>query len=231
MDRRVILPGELVALDLLGERWPAIADGRPTVFDVGANEGAYAVEVLERVPHAELFCFEPQGTCRVPSAGNVTVETLALSDRCERLELWRDQRGSYHASAHRRQHPHLAEFHPFDVEAITIDAYCSLTGVTRIDWLKLDVEGHELAILHGARLMLALGRISVIQFEFNENAGLAGSTFLAFWTLLRANHDFFFFMEGHEALEPIPVYDRADEAPTPNRNYLAVHASAEWMRA
>jgi FkbM family methyltransferase len=228
-DPRVIEPGERMALDVLAARYP---NDRPTIFVVGANAGDYSVEVLTRVPRARLFCFEPQGICDLagyPDA-DVRVESLALSDHNGWLWLWRDKVGSYHASAHREAgHEELGEFQRVEVGAVRLEDYCALTGVERIDWLKLDCEGHELRVLAGAKLLMQLERISVIQFEFNELASLAGNTFLSFWNLLREHH-FEFFREG-EALEPIPEYDRADEAGEPLRNYLAVHRSARWMVA
>jgi FkbM family methyltransferase len=227
MDPRVIEPGERMALDVLAARFP---HNRPTVFDVGANVGDYSVEVLARVPSARLFCFEPQGTCVLPGR-DATIETLALSDENGVLWLWRDRIGSYHASVYREDgHEELGEFQRLEVTSVKLDDYCALSGVEHIDWLKLDCEGHELRVLAGADLLMQLGRISVIQFEFNELAALAGNTFLSFWTLL-TRRGFALYREGVDALEPIPSYTHEDEAGTPLRNYLAVHRRAGWMVA
>ena len=45
------------------------------------------------------------------------------------------------------------------VAVTTLDAYCSERG---IDALKLDVQGHEPAVLRGSARMLAEGRIRTI---------------------------------------------------------------------
>jgi hypothetical protein len=37
-----------------------------------------------------------------------------------------------------------------------------------IDFLKIDTEGHELAVLKGAKNLIAQQKIQLIQFEFNE---------------------------------------------------------------
>ena len=50
------------------------------------------------------------------------------------------------------------------------DSYCSEHDISSIDFLKLDVEGHELKALQGFRGMLEDHKIQMIQFEHNENA-------------------------------------------------------------
>jgi FkbM family methyltransferase len=48
----------------------------------------------------------------------------------------------------------------------TIDAIVEETGLTTIDMLKIDVEGHDLAVLCGASKTLERGIIKLAQFEF-----------------------------------------------------------------
>ena len=52
------------------------------------------------------------------------------------------------------------------VPATTLDRYCSDQGVSRIDLLKIDVEGAELQVLQGAARMLGERRIACLTFEF-----------------------------------------------------------------
>jgi len=68
----------------------------------------------------------------------------------------------------------------------TIDDYCNRNGINHIDFLKIDVEGYEYKVLHGAEQMIGGNRIDVIQFEFNE-MNLVGRTFM---------RDFFNYLEG-----------------------------------
>ena len=48
------------------------------------------------------------------------------------------------------------------------DVIADLHGVGRIDYLKIDTEGNELAVLEGAARLLAESRVGYIHFEFNE---------------------------------------------------------------
>lgn len=52
------------------------------------------------------------------------------------------------------------------IELETLDNYCSNHGITQIDFLKIDIEGHELEALKGASQLLKQGKVKVIQFEY-----------------------------------------------------------------
>jgi FkbM family methyltransferase len=48
----------------------------------------------------------------------------------------------------------------------TLDHYCEVNDLQAIDYLKLDVEGHELEVCKGASRLLEEGRIAMLQFEY-----------------------------------------------------------------
>jgi len=54
------------------------------------------------------------------------------------------------------------------VDLDTIDSYCNRGGISHIDYLKVDVEGHDLNVLLGAQSMLNQGLIRYIQFEYSS---------------------------------------------------------------
>ena len=51
---------------------------------------------------------------------------------------------------------------------ITLDSYAADNAIERIDLLKIDVEGHEMAALRGAAGLLSEGRVDAIYFEYFE---------------------------------------------------------------
>jgi FkbM family methyltransferase len=131
------------------------------VFDVGANTGYYTV-LLARLagPHGAVHAFEPvpatyarlaERVARAGAGGSVVLNLAALSDREGPVQLlvpggddgqaalvrhrtgsWRDAAVSTHPSA-----------------ATTLDGYAARQRLSRLDFIKVDVEGAELAVLTG----------------------------------------------------------------------------------
>jgi hypothetical protein len=86
----------------------------------------------------------------------------------------------------------------------TLDSFCAAQGINRIDFLKLDVEGHEVAILRGAKDLLELGAISMIQFEFGPANIYSRTYFYDFWSMLSDKYYLFRIIPG--GLAPITYY-------------------------
>jgi Methyltransferase FkbM domain len=51
-----------------------------------------------------------------------------------------------------------------------LDLFCRREGIESIDFLEVDAEGHELAVLEGAGAMLDGVQIAALQFEFGGTA-------------------------------------------------------------
>jgi FkbM family methyltransferase len=73
------------------------------------------------------------------------------------------------------------------VQVTTLDEAVSARGWEHVDMLKIDAEGYDLRVLRGAKHLLALRRIGVVQFEYNRSWQLAGDTLHAAYTFLEAS--------------------------------------------
>lgn len=150
----------------------------PIVFDVGANEGDYTDMVLKVNRGARVVSFEPHPLtyARLRSRFSGTAAVTAVNSGCGEipgefaLYDYATSSGSGHASLHRGiiESIHGKTATEYAVKVIDIDSYCETNGISAIHLLKIDTEGNELAVLKGAGRMLREGRISAIQFEFNE---------------------------------------------------------------
>ncbi|MBK6327506.1 MAG: FkbM family methyltransferase [Chloroflexi bacterium] len=152
----------------------AVIPACQVVFDVGANVGHWTQAVLALNPQATIHAFEPstavyQQLMAQNLPHNVRARPLGLSSAPgeQILYVFPQHSGlnSLYARAHAPQETSAAQ--PQErIQLTTLDDYCQKEQVTAIDFLKIDVEGHDLAVLQGARKMLENGRIHLIQFEY-----------------------------------------------------------------
>jgi FkbM family methyltransferase len=189
----------------------------PLIFDVGAHRGEYAAMALDSLPGARVVCFEPSPTVaddlRRRFADNPRVEIVekGLGRTEGRRTLFSNAEGSELTSLYpRRLDHHGIDFVEIgDVELCSLDAYCAAQSIARVDLLKLDVEGHELAVLEGAAGLLEGGAIGAIQFEFGGTQIDARTFIQDFWYLLSPQFRFYRIVE--DGLVWMPRYSEALE--------------------
>ena len=73
---------------------------------------------------------------------------------------------------------------PITVHCTTVDAFCCEKNIQHIDFLKIDTEGSELAVLRGAERLLKNQCIKHIQFEYGGTYVDAKITLKQVMTLL-----------------------------------------------
>jgi FkbM family methyltransferase len=153
-------------------------------FDVGANIGQTSSTALASFPEALVFAFEPDKTSFDALIRNIhnarfQAHNLALSDRPGEARFF--DYGALATSnslvensqyALRAQHAATVR----TVQCETLDAFCDRNAINEIDVLKIDTEGHELAVLEGASAMFAADRVRFVYVEFNTLLPKAGAS-------------------------------------------------------
>lgn len=132
-------------------------------FDVGANVGDYSGEILRINPVIGIHAFEPDpDSYEKLKHLSLVANNIGLGEKEEIKTLYRVLRSTHNS------------FYAFEPDAVslsvnvsTIDVYCEKRGIRHIDFLKIDVEGHEFFVLNGAKKLLKRQEIDYIQFEFS----------------------------------------------------------------
>lgn len=198
-----------------------------TVFDVGANKGAWAKMVIKENPSTFLHVFEPQlGLAEnlVFETDRVWVNHVAVGSAPSILKMYdyKAGEGSEHASLVENliESVHGAESCSFEVEVITLADYCAIHNLSSIDFLKVDVEGFEMEVFKGAAQLISQGRVQVIQFEFNEMNVMQRVFFKDFYNLLSEGYSLYRILPA--GLLPIKVYSAWFQEQFAFQNILAV---------
>jgi FkbM family methyltransferase len=149
-----------------------LLDPGETAVDVGSNIG-YTASILARRagPSGHVYCFEPHPDVFRRLQRNValwglpvTIQNAALSDTkgVAELRVPRYFTGNQ-GTASLEMAPSDAAGPPIRVATLSIDGLEAPTGPIAL--MKVDVEGHELAVFQGAARRLQSGAIRDIVFE------------------------------------------------------------------
>lgn len=212
--------GELNAIEQIVKH----CKDKAIVFDVGANKGQFISHVSQLFPRTtRFFSFEPSkatfGHLRTNvqkwKLPNVTLFNLGLSESPSKQSLYTDSEGSTRASLYHDETQHSVE----EIELTTLDLICQQQNINHIDFLKIDVEGHEISVLKGAMQMLGKDKIRFIQFEFGESNISSRTYFKDFFSIL-PNYHFFRILPG--GIRKIKRYSPELEVFSTS-NYLAVN--------
>ncbi len=140
------------------------------LIDVGANKGSYLPALAGTVPQGTVFAFEPQPPLarylsRLTTAcglQNVQVVHAGCSDAAGVLPLAIP--GDADTSPGASFAPAVAQREQcrfVDVSVVRLDDFFA-TETRRVAGLKIDVEGHELAVLRGAAGVVAQHRPTIV---------------------------------------------------------------------
>lgn len=165
-------------------------------FDGGANAGDYTREVLAAARRencgVEVHAFEPSPHCldglrrNFGTEPTVRIVGAALADRTGEAVLYDGRAGSSQASLVSRDVLSGDATASSTVPLLRLGDYLETQAIARIDLLKLDVEGSELAALRGLGGWLRPDIVDVIQFEYGGAAVDAGTTLRDIYRLLTA---------------------------------------------
>jgi FkbM family methyltransferase len=178
VDKALIEYGEWATDEV--RLFEALIRSGETVYDVGANIGASALPLASIVgSDGNVHCFEPQryvylklcANILLNGVGNITPNRIAVSESINRIVYFPFKN---YLKDHISGGEGIQEGSKYGnpVSTTTLDAYRANTN--RVAFVKIDVEGHEVAVLRGMHTLLANDRPYVYyenieQGEFRES--------------------------------------------------------------
>jgi FkbM family methyltransferase len=146
------------------------------ILDVGAHHGGSAESFRSAFPDANIHCFEPDPRSfhilktRFAQNNRIHAHPLALTDVEGTLPFFIYENtciNSLEPSAPCAEtYGNVAE--EIRVEVSTVDAFLAANKLTRVNYMKVDTEGREPAVLTGAMQALKDQRIDFLFLEFNS---------------------------------------------------------------
>ena len=146
------------------EFWRNSVKAGMTVIDIGANVGVYTFTAARRVgTTGRVLAVEPfsgclrclEETCKINEFDWVTICAGAASDRIgtARLQLYAATELNEIVTGDAAQSMQIGSFE--EVPCFTLDSVVEQENVNRVDYLKIDAEGHEMSVLLGSEKILS----------------------------------------------------------------------------
>jgi FkbM family methyltransferase len=201
--------------------------------DVGANVGVHSIRLARLVgAGGEVIAIEPDPdvvqranrNIALNDVDNVRVVNAAASGSAGEMRLFRPSpHDTNRGRASLLQHPYLTGT-TIAVPAVTVDEVCAGDTVSLI---KIDVEGHEAAVVRGATDTLARCRPSVV-FEYAPELLGDATAQTPFGWLADSGYQMFRVRAARHGVTGRVrlILDRQRETPTTDGDFLAVSAQA-----
>jgi len=150
--------------------------GIKVVFDIGANIGEYSQMIVDKSNDIDmnLHLFEPTKSCfdtisgKFKSDNNIRLNNFGVSDINTTAIIYYDKEESALASLYQRNLDAYSIKLNQSEEIILkrLDNYIEEHDIVHIDFVKIDIEGHELKAFEGFGKYLNYDFVDYIQFEY-----------------------------------------------------------------
>lgn len=140
------------------------------IIDGGANIGTYSLMVNDILPEATIYAFEPvketfdQLTLRISGRNITPIQKGLFSEDTSRvINLYKS---STHSSIYDIKGLSYKSENNTTIELVKGDDFLQQNNISKIDFLKLDLEGAEYDALLGFKESLQNRNIRMVQFEY-----------------------------------------------------------------
>ncbi len=134
------------------------------VFDIGGNRGLYLYYFSKKNSPENIYCFEPNWNLYktlIKLYPKVTMNNLALTEKItsQKMEFKipkingkiLESRGTLSFDNNENEDE---DSKVIEVNTTSLDNYIACNGIRKVDFIKIDVEGHEFNVIKGSRKTL-----------------------------------------------------------------------------
>jgi FkbM family methyltransferase len=148
------------------------------IFDIGANIGEYSLMLKEKLQlhncNYNVHLFEPTKYCflkikdKFEDDERFTLNNFGISNRNSKTAIYYDKEGSGLASLYQRElnHYSIELKRTEEIMLRRLDEYIKENDIKHINFIKIDIEGHELRAFEGMGEYLSCNFIDFVQFEY-----------------------------------------------------------------
>ncbi len=146
-----------------------------TIIDIGANVGLMTLQFAKLVPNGKVYSFEPTFyalerlkknlSLNESIAKNVTVINSFVSEKSDtKPDIVAFSSWKVNGERSTNDHPvHLGTPKSTEgVPAISLDDFVEVNAIDKIDFIKIDTDGHEYEVFKGAKKAIAKYRPKII---------------------------------------------------------------------
>jgi len=196
-----------------------LIDAGTTAIDAGASIGIFSTEMARHAAKVLAFEANPEVAAftRAVAPRNVEVINVALSSEAGhatlRMPTNRKGHGVTELATIGRREQEPTDVIAIEVETRRLDDF----KVENCSFIKIDVEGHEEAVLQGAAALIARER-PTLMIELIESFN-PGSVLRLSERFARQSYDCYFL--SRNALRPVSEFDAASHQDVSGREYVA----------
>lgn len=150
---------------------------KPIIFDIGAHHGAWANRIHEIFPESTVYCFEPFSKSLRCLKENLNEEwakiyDFGISDREESVSLKINKASATNSLLALNIDAH-EKWNNANIQAVSneickfnsLDNVIKLLNISKVDLLKIDVQGAEFKVLQGGLESIMSGKVNFILME------------------------------------------------------------------
>lgn len=144
------------------------------ILDVGANTGWIALNFARIFKYGKIYCFEPTDFAFEKLQSNIRLNGDAFTGRMHTYQTFVSDNNSTESvlkaysswpvdGDQEDMHPvHRGLAKSAAKNQLTLDYFAEANNLHRIDLVKIDTDGHELAVLNGAKKIIAQYRPRIV---------------------------------------------------------------------